>query len=489
MADLSAMYMDLGNSSGRATDRGFLGMQQMMDNQLAYQKAREDLEAQRGLRALFAQNPNASSEEVSRYSPQFGMEMNKYALEQQERSGRMQKTKREISEMEAKAVAETLGPIAERAVMTGDINAYKREIGQAASALAQQGIPLPMNFNPDQHTPDIVLRNSVGRGYKSPLLENQMATQKEQMMSQVPPRMSPEQAYGGVEMGAYGPQIKPPLPRQARGTGMSGAPAVQLPEGYQRATAADLPMLEEAYNNATDVNEKQQIGALLNQLQQQVQTQTPAQGQFVTPEREMELKAKEAGAVETAKETAKAEVTRGEEGKRITDAFKRAIGTGGVSRVMKLISESTSGPTEALGASVAARIPQPGGSRATLGMENIGSLNTVAGELRKTIERSPGPQSDKDVALAALDAADISNPNIPYNQRMKGFLEFTRIIKERADALEIDPKEIGIDIDVNNGSSIPIAKNDAEADELVKTLKPGQSFIGPDNKTHTIKGR
>ena len=156
---------------------------------------------------------------------------------------------------------------------------------------------------------------------------------------------------------------------------------------------------------------------------------------------------------------------------------------------MKLISESTSGPTEALAANVVSGLPRPGGSRATTGMENIGSLTTIAKELKKTIERSPGPQSDKDVALDALAAASIDDANIPYNQRMKGFLEFTRIIKERADALGIDPKEIGIDIDVNNGSSIPIAKNDAEADELVKTLKPGQSFIGPDNKTHTIKGR
>jgi len=321
MADLSAMYMDLAESTGKATQRGILGMQQMMDNQLAYQKAREDLEAQRGLRALFAQNPNASAEEVSRYSPQFGMEMTKAQQEAQERSGRMRKTQREISDMEAKAVAETLGPIAEKAMMTGDINSYKREIGQAASVLAQQGIPLPMNFNPDQHTPDVVLRNSVGRGYKSPLLENQMATQREQMLSQVPPRMNPEQAYGGIEMGAYGPKIKPPLPRQPRSTGMSGAPAAQLPGEYQRATAADLPMLEEAYNNAADVNEKQQIGSLINQLRQQ--TQAPAQGQFVTPEQEAafrleeerqkkELESKAAGerktaelGAESAEETAK----------------------------------------------------------------------------------------------------------------------------------------------------------------------------------------
>lgn len=495
MADLSAMYMNLANNTARSTERGMLGAQQFMENQLAYQKAREDLEAQRGLRALFAEKPNATSEEVSRYSPQLGMEMNKYAQEAQERSGRITKNQREISDMEAKAVAETLGPIAERAMLTGDINAYHREIGQAASALQQQGIQLPMNFDPGQHTPDIVLRNSVGRGYKSPLMENQMAAQREQMISQVPPRMTPSQARGEVELDPVTgqPVFKPPLPRQPRGTGMAGAPAAQIPNGFERATAEDIPTLQEAYDSATDINEKQQIGALLNQLKQQTGGM-PMAGQVDRAK----YKGEEAAAVETARETAKAEVTRGEEGKRITDSFKRAIGEGGVSRVMKLISESTSGPTEEFAANVISGIPRPGGSKATTGMENIGSLTTIAKELKKTIERSPGPQSDKDVALDALAAAAIDNQSIPYNQRMKGFLEFTRIIKERADDLGIDPKEIGIDVDVNTGSSIPtaktesnipIAKTEEEAENFVKTLKPGQSFIGPEGKTHTIKGR
>ena len=57
--------------------------------------------------------------------------------------------------------------------------------------------------------------------------------------------------------------------------------------------------------------------------------------------------------------------------------------------------------------------------------------------------------------------------------------------KEAIAGAGIDPKEIGIDVDTETGSSIPTAKTDAEADELVKTLKSGQQFIGPDGKTHT----
>ena len=199
-----------------------------------------------------------------------------------------------------------------------------------------------------------------------------------------------------------------------------------------------------------------------------------------------DLRAFNEAAKTTATEEAKAGVAKAEEGKRITEAFKRAMGAGGVSRVMKLISESTSGLSETLGAKAVEAAPMVKG---TPGMENIARLKSMAGELRKTIERSPGAQSDKDVALAALDAADIGNPEIKYNERMAGFLEFTRIIKERAKELGIDPKELGIDVNPETGSNIPTAKTDAEADELVKTLKPGESFIGPDGKTHTIRGK
>ena len=69
-------------------------------------------------------------------------------------------------------------------------------------------------------------------------------------------------------------------------------------------------------------------------------------------------------------------------------------------------------------------------------MEKIAELGSIAGELRKTIERSPGAQSDKDVALAALDAADIANPNKPYNERLAGFKEFNRIMNVRKSQME-----------------------------------------------------
>jgi hypothetical protein len=73
---------------------------------------------------------------------------------------------------------------------------------------------------------------------------------------------------------------------------MAGAPAAQIPNGFERATAEDIPTLQQAYDSATDLNEKQQIGALINQLRQQ--TQAPAQGGgFVTPQQESQLRMEE----------------------------------------------------------------------------------------------------------------------------------------------------------------------------------------------------
>jgi hypothetical protein len=152
------------------------------------------------------------------------------------------------------------------------------------------------------------------------------------------------------------------------------------------------------------------------------------QAQFITPQElptiRAENKAKETAAVKEAE----AEVGRKEENTRIIEAFERA---GDPSRIEKLIEESTSGPVESKLAAV-----KGFSGKGTPGMEKIAELGSIAGELRKTIERSPGAQSDKDVALAALDAADIANPNKPYNERLAGFKEFTRIMNVRKSQME-----------------------------------------------------
>ena len=493
MADLLSIFANAYPADQNAVMRGMQGAQNFMSNALEYQQKREALEAARGLRALYAQNPNPSYEDIARIDPTFAMQQNKANFELQKEMLGAKKTEREISGMEAKTIAETLGPIAERAMMTGDIEAYKREIGQAASALSSQGVKLPMNFDPEQHTPDMVLQNAIGRGYKSPFMENQAALQREQMMRGLGPQMTPQQAYGDVKMGQYGPIRVPGLggynmtPGPQYGVTPFNPNAGQMqqgpmPGGMQQAPigAEDLAVLKQNRAQMQPGPERDALDRMIGEVETGRIAQPPAGG-FVTPQQEMQMRIGEKAAEAGATATAKAEVERTEENKRITDAFKRAVGPGGVSRVMKLISESTSGPTEELAAQVVSGIPRPGGSRATSGMENIGSLTTIAKELSKTIERSPGPQSDKDVLLASLAAAAIDNPSIPYNQRMKGFLEFARLMKERAGSMGIDPKELGIDIDTESGSTSS-AQTTTPATLKIGEVKDGYEYIGGNPK-------
>lgn len=539
--DLSGMYKDLAESipGYSSLARGAMQQQELMNRSLEYQKSKEDFEAQRGLRALFAQNPNASIEEAAQYSPAFAQELmkNRFAMQKdllgmEETKQKMEKGQKEMSEMDRKIVSETLGPIAEHALITGDMEGYKQAVGRAASELKSRGINLPMNFDPAQHTPDAVLRNATGGGYKSPLIQQQMDVGTQQQLSNIPNRPSggtiqttPEgfqlpvgpgtnlppggagpNGPSGPPMGGGGGGQQPLFRNPPTGNGLAnpnanagppnaGSPG-ELSYGnvdqsgmtQKPITPGDVDLLRQQYQSMKAGPQKEIVGKMLADAVRQTLPNGGVhadQAQVTTPEELADIRAKNKARETAAVKEAEAEVGRKEENTRITESFKRAMGEGGVSRVMKMISESTSGATESYAAKAIGAAPF---SKATSGMENIGALNTIAGELRKTIERSPGAQSDKDVALAALDAAAISDPSIPYNQRMKGFLEFTKIIKERAKDLGIDPKELGIDVDTSTGSRMPTAKTDEEAEWLVRTLKPGDSFVGPDGKTHKIKG-
>jgi hypothetical protein len=418
---------------------------------LAIEKAQREMKQEEQLQQLFSRSKAPTPSEVGAAKPSAYADFVKSQYEGL-------RNQQELEQKNYQQNASIFGPIAERAMMRQQQGIkdwqgmYNNEMGDAAKAIEESGGRLPNNFNAERHDPLHVLTNSMGFGYKSPFMENQMAIQKEGAVRAMPPQMSSQQYYGEQHVTPEGYSVRTP--------GMGGQMPQAMPQAMpQRAPQPSMgqeditePQLQAYIASLPEGPEKQRLMGVISRGQ----SMAPGSSSTVevTPDELQRIRRFNEAEKTKAVETAKADVSRSEEGKRITEAFKRAMGAGGVSRIMKLISESTSGPTEALGASLAAKIPQPGGSKATPGMENIGALNTVAGELRKTIERSPGPQSDKDVALAALDAADIANPNIPYNQRMKGFLEFTRIIKERANDLGIDPKALGIDVDTSTGKKL-----------------------------------
>ena len=472
--DLSGMYKDLAESIpgyGNVA-KGAMQQQELMNRDLEYQKAKEDFEAQRGLRALFAQNPNASIEEAAQYSPAFAQELmkNRFAMQKdllgmEETKQKMEKGQKEMSEMDRKIVSETLGPIAEHALITGDMEGYKQAVGRAASELKSRGISLPMNFDPAQHTPDAVLRNATGGGYRSQLLEQQRDVATQQQLSQVPGRpsgpsvqMTPE-GYAlqvpGATLGVtpFNPNAgqQPMFRNPPTGTGLAapGGPSGNMPPQQpmpQGMPQAQPPMQSEPQSNipAQDIDAfrayyqslppGREKDAARNALAKAVRESVPNggvhedQAQFITPQELPSIRAENKARETAAVKEAEAEVGRKEENTRILESFERA---GDPSRIEKLIEESTSGPVES---KLAAAKGFSG--KGTPGMEKIAELGSIAGELRKTIERSPGAQSDKDVALAALDAADIANPNKPYNERLAGFKEFTRIMNVRKSQIE-----------------------------------------------------
>ena len=472
--DLSGMYKDLAESIpgyGNVA-KGAMQQQELMNRDLEYQKAKEDFEAQKGLRALFAQNPNASIEEAAQYSPAFAQELmkNRFAMQKdllgmEETKQKMEKGQKEMSEMDRKIVSETLGPIAEHALITGDMEGYKQAVGRAASELKSRGISLPMNFDPAQHTPEAVLRNSAGGGYRSQLLEQQRDVATQQQLSQVPGRpsgpsvqMTPE-GYAlqvpGATLGVtpFNPNAgqQPMFRNPPTGTGLAapGGPSGNMPPQQpmpQGMPQAQPPMQSEPQSNipAQDIDAfrayyqslppGREKDAARNALAKAVRESVPNggvhedQAQFITPQELPSIRAENKARETAAVKEAEAEVGRKEENTRILESFERA---GDPSRIEKLIEESTSGPVES---KLAAAKGFSG--KGTPGMEKIAELGSIAGELRKTIERSPGAQSDKDVALAALDAADIANPNKPYNERLAGFKEFTRIMNVRKSQME-----------------------------------------------------
>ena len=255
---------------------------------------RRQLEDQQRLRELYMSGRQPSMQEIMSVSPTLGIEMQKAQIQNMMQMQQMEKLQREQQESQAKTYAQYVGPIADQYFIDIEggmkpemaIQKYHSAFGAAQAELEKKhGISPQIDFR--TVTPEQVLQRSVGLGQPSRYYQ----MREESYKRQLPPQMSAEQAYGGVEMTPYGPMRKPAL----RETG-----------GFTKATAEDLPMLQQAYDQATDLNEKQKIGALLNQLQKQTGAGL-SQSQFVTPEQIPALKAEEAGAKKQAELAAQGE--------------------------------------------------------------------------------------------------------------------------------------------------------------------------------------
>ena len=436
MADLLSIFANAYPADQNSVMRGMQGAQNFMSNALEYQQKREALEAARGLRALYAQNPNPSYEDIARIDPTFAMQQNKANFELQKEMLGAKKTEREISGMEAKTIAETLGPIAERAMMTGDIEAYKREIGQAASALSSQGVKLPMNFDPEQHTPDMVLQNAVGRGYKSPFMENQMALQREQMMRGLPPAMTPQQAYGGVEMGPYGPRRVPGLggynipPGPQYGVTPFNPNAGQMqqgpmPGGMQQAPigAEDLGILKQNRAQMQPGPERDALDRMIAEVETGRVAQPPAGG-FITAPQETEMRIREKAAEAAAVEAAKSAAGKREIAEQRSDVLSSLPSD---EKLNQLIDESIASGAENI---LKGKI-EPFIGQSSAALEATKQLEVIQPQLQSLTKAlvGAGAVSDYEQRMMANAAASIANPEMPAEPRKAALKVFMDIVK------------------------------------------------------------
>ena len=298
---LTEMYktmLEAGNPATWETNR-----QKQLMGEYELESKRRAMEAEQQLRNLYAQNPNPSFGAAAAIDPAYAQKMQQFQNEQLAQQYNMLKAQGDIEENQRKSkeakqhtFANTLGVGVEnwidslggRQPTQADIEAFKPKLGNLLKFIDET-----YGYKPDvpidPYHPEQILSTAESLGYSS----RRAKTQQEMQLRNIPPTPTAQQAYGEVESTPYGYKVRPPLPgagRLPRGTGMGGAPAAQIPEGYQRATIQDLPALEQEYANATDANQKQMIGSLINQLKQQTQATS---GQFITPEQESKLRIQE----------------------------------------------------------------------------------------------------------------------------------------------------------------------------------------------------
>ena len=469
--DLTQLYGDPSQYIAGYDDfaRGAMKSQEIRNRNFEYKKAQENYEAEKGLKALFARNPNPSMEEIGALSPEFAREyaknqftMQKDLLEMQKNQADIRGKQLEHGEKEQKMLSEAGAPIAHKYLMQyGEnmppeaLDAFRREIGnEIAKVEEQHNIKPQQGFDINQLTPiDVATR--AHKYWPSPIIEQQNRINTERQLSQVPGRpsgpsvqMTPEgyplqvpgAAPNGPPMGGgYGGGQQPLFRNPPTGTGLAVppgmSPAPQQPpmqsEPQSNIPAQDIDAFRAYYQSLPPGREKD---AARDALAKAARESVPGggvhedQGQVTTPAELADIRAKNKVTEVTATEQAKADVARKEEYKRISEAFERA---GDPEEIKQLIRDSTSGPVEA---KLAAAKGFSG--KGTSGMEKIKALSIAAGDLQDAITRMPGAFSDRDATLAALKSADIANENVPYKERLAGCEKFLKKMDKMKSQME-----------------------------------------------------
>jgi hypothetical protein len=522
MADLLTTFANAYRYNPNSAYESAQNMQNMMANALDYQQKREALEAQRNIKELYAQNPQPGFEDIARIDPAFAMQQQIANMNMREKMLKSEKTQGEISEQHKTAFARTAAPIAEKyagmQMNPQTMAQFHNEMGGALAQFEQQtGIKPPPGFNVEVLSPDSVLMWAAPY-YQSPTMANRAAVERQAALNQLPPQMTPNQAFGYYNPTEYGMQRVPGMGGMSGQTGMPQGPVLRQQgvtpfappsvqqEAYTTEGAMPFDMqLAPMTNVAEDIAKMKAVRAQMPAGRQRDamdkmiadleagnvgQPSAPPSDQFVTGQDIQRLKAEEdirRSELRTQEEKAKIEEQTKATGERKTaelEAEKVAARQKAMDafalipplpEVEKLIMQSTSGATqraaaEAFGAAT---------GKATPGMKNIGTLGTIAGRLRDAVNRAPGSQSDKDAIIESMKTGNIADPNVPASQRLQAYKEFVRQMRQMI------KNATGIDAEETTGIETgPVrVKSAAEA----QALPSGTLFMREDGSIHRRK--
>ena len=520
-----------------AFTKGQMQGQEIRNRDFEYKKSQENYEAEKGLKALFARNPNPSMEEIGALSPEFAQAYGKNQFAMQKDLLEMQKNQADIrgkqlehGEKEQKMLSEAGAPIAHKYLMQyGEnmppeaLDAFRREIGnELAKVEEQHNIKPQQGFDINQLTPiDVATR--AHKYWPSPVIEQQNRINTERQLSNLPNRPSggtvqttPEGfqlpvgpgtnlppngppmggGYGGGQQPLFrnpptGTGLANPNANVGPGAGVPQPPQTQpqlgqpgQPEPEPNIPEQDIARFQEIYRSLPPGREKD---AAAHALANSVKRILPNggvhedQGQVITPEKLAEIRRTEeqnkadiqTKALEERK-TAESEIERQQSRQKAIEAFSLVPP---LKEVEDLILKSTSGKKQ----KQAAGLFEEYTGKSTPGMRNIGKLGPIAGRLRDAVNRAPGSQSDKDAIIESLKTGNIENPEIAAETRVESYKEFVRQMREMI------KNQTGLDAtssaEETSGQGPVKVKSASEA----ANLPPGTLFMKEDGTLHRRK--
>jgi hypothetical protein len=416
-----------------------MGMMELQEKQRQMQDAQK-------LRELYSSGQPVSPEKVMAISPKLGIELQQAGNQGYLQNMQAQKLQREQEEYESKVYAQHMASVAQAyhdAIKSGmdpkvaESN-FRWDVGEAQKNIHQQfGIFPKVDFT--KFSPKEIATRAHMLGVEVPWIKEEHEQEVSRLRSQEKIAPNFQEAYGTTSRNPVtgAPEYMPPVSnaRQPRGTGMGGAPAAKIPNGFKEATAEDIPVLQQAYDSETDPNEKQQIGSLLHQLKQQTSQLPMARG--VTPEERGAFKKEEKKAELAAEKEATVE-QRSEILSSIPDRstieglIDKSIGSGIEQQVKGKLGPMVGQSSEAL--------------------EATKQLDVIAPQL-KSITKSlagAGAISDFEQKMMADAAGAIADPNVPPEARKAAFRTFMDVMDKANKGKATTPKS-GLEVGHEEG--------------------------------------